>query len=358
MTLLPLHGHDALRARLSDAAARGALPQSILFHGEEGIGKQRLALWLAQTLLCSEESPPCGACRHCRYALALTHPDLMWVFPRPRLKDGDASLDDVRHDLSSAAVERVAAHGLYAAPPGNEGIFVPMIRLLVQQAAVTPAMARRKVFVVGDCDRMVPQEGADQAANAFLKLLEEPPVDTYLLLTTSAPGALLPTIRSRVVSLRVAPLPEGELRGWLSSDEVKRTLDGADVAPGIDTRVRLASGAPGRLLGSSSSAAAAESARRLLEVAASGDRGRALRVALAQGAAGARGGFSDVLEALTVALHDRARAAVGAADERGARNAARAVALVEESKLMAGGNVNPQLITASLLDELARTLSA
>lgn len=358
MTLLPLRGHDALRERLADAAARGALPQSMLLHGEEGIGKQRLALWLAQALLCSEASPPCGACRHCRYVLELTHPDLLWIFPRPRLKDGDASLDDVRHDIAGAAAERVAANGLYAAPAGTEGIFVPMIRLLVHQASITPAMARRKVFVVGDCDRMIPQEGADYAANAFLKLLEEPPADTFLILTTSAPGALLPTIRSRVVSLRVAPLPEAEVRAWLASDEVKRALDGAEVAGGIDARLRLASGAPGRLLGSSSSATAAESARRLLEVAVSGDRGRALRTAMAQGAAGARGTFSDVLEALTVALHERARSAVAAADERGARNASRAVALVEESKLMAGGNVNPQLITASLLDDLARALSA
>jgi DNA polymerase-3 subunit delta' len=148
------------------------------------------------------------------------------------------------------------------------------------------------------------------------------------------------------------------VRGWLSTDEVKSALDRADVAAGSDARARLAAGAPGRLLASASTASAAESARRLLEVAASGDRARALRVALAQGASGARGAFSDVLEALTVALHDRARAAVRAADERTARNAARAVALVEECKLMAGGNVNPQLITASLLESLTRTLSA
>jgi DNA polymerase-3 subunit delta' len=52
---------------------------------------------------------------------------------------------------------------------------------------------------------MVPQEGADAAANAFLKLLEEPPADTTLILTSSEPGALLPTIRSRVVALACGP---------------------------------------------------------------------------------------------------------------------------------------------------------
>ena len=70
-----------------------------------------------------------------------------------------------------------------------------------------------------------------------------------------------------------------------------------------------------------------------------------------------RGSFTDILEALSVALHDRARQAVERADDRAARNAARAMTLVEESKLMAGGNVNPQLITANLLSELERVLN-
>jgi DNA polymerase-3 subunit delta' len=96
----------------------------------------------------------------------------------------------------------------------------------------------------------------------------------------------------------------------------------------------------------------------LFEVALSGDRGRALRVSLAQGSAGARGAFTDVLDALSVALHDRTRAALQKSDERAAHNAARAMSLVEESKQMAGGNVNPQLITASLLEELGRVLSS
>lgn len=358
MPLLPLFGHESLRDRLATAFARGSLPQSLLLHGDAGIGKQRVALWLAQMLLCSSPNAPCGSCQHCKYATDLTHPDLLWVFPRPRLKDGDASPDDIRLDLGTAAVDRAKADGLYAPPPGNEGIYVPIIRLLVQLASVTPALARRKVFVVGDCDRMVPQEGADQAANAFLKLLEEPPADTFLILTTSAPGALLPTIRSRVVSLRVPPLSSSAVREWLQQDAVKAKLTELNVVPSVDARVQLAGGAPGRLIATESSANAADVARRFLEVAASGDRGRALRFALAQGAAGARGNFSNILEALTVALRDRAFSAVKANDEIGARNAARAVAVVEASKLMAGGNVSPQLISAALLDELARALSA
>ena len=74
MTLKPLAGHAVARRRLSQAVASGALPQVILVSGPEGVGKQRLALWTAQLLLC--EAPgaePCGQCRSCRLVLGLTH---------------------------------------------------------------------------------------------------------------------------------------------------------------------------------------------------------------------------------------------------------------------------------------------
>lgn len=360
MPIVPLHGHDALRARLADARARGTLPQSLLLHGESGIGKQRLALWLAQSLVCEGVAPPCGACQQCRYSGELTHPDLIWAFPRPKLKDSDPSLEDVKLDLNQSTQDRVKAGGLYAPPPGSEGIFVATTRLLVQLASVTPAMARRKVFVVGEADRMSPPlENAEApAANAFLKLLEEPPADTYIILTSSAPGALLPTIRSRVVAVRIAPLGEEAMRGWLLEPTVKEALDKARLPGSIDERIRLAGGAPGRLLAAQETSAASDVARRLLEVALGGDRGRLLRVSMAQGSSGARGTFTDILDALTVELHQRSRSAVEQADERTARNAARAVTLVEESKLMAAGNVSPQLITASLLTDLSRILAS
>ncbi len=360
MPLVPLHGHDALRARLSDARSRGLLPQSLLLHGESGIGKQRLALWLAQAILCERETAPCGQCPQCRYTAELTHPDLVWVFPRPKLRDSDPSLDDIKQDLEQAALDRAKDNGLYAPPVGTDAIFVATTRLLVQMASITPAMARRKVFIVGEADRMSPpQENAEApAANAFLKLLEEPPADTNLILTSSAPGALLPTIRSRVVSLRVAPIGDGAMRDWLREEQVVAALKKLDMPPDIDERVRLAAGAPGRLLAAQESSAASDAARRILEVALSGDRGKALKLAMTQGVSGARGAFTDVLDALTVALHRRTRDAVSASDDRAARNAARAIAMLEESKQLAGGNVNPQLITANLVFDLSRILGA
>jgi DNA polymerase-3 subunit delta' len=351
VTLVPLYGHASLRERLASAAAEERLPASLLLHGPRGVGKQRLALWIARVLLCENSgAAPCEKCQSCRFSREVTHPDLHWFFPRPRLESG-ARLDDVREDYAGAVAERVKAKGLYSPPSGEEGIFIVATRLLVQIAAISPAVARRKVFVIGDAERMVPQEGTEDAANAFLKLLEEPPADTTLILTSSEPGALLPTIRSRMAAVRVPALRDEDVRAFLDDPIVSKQLS-VD-ADRIEELVRLAGGAPGRLVAEDELMAALNAARRMLESALSPDPGTRHKVALVQGGRGARGRFSDTLDALTTLLHERARVATrkGKVDE--ARGAASAVAIVEEIKELAMGNVNPQLLTASLLRRLS-----
>jgi DNA polymerase-3 subunit delta' len=357
MPFIPLYGHHALRSRFQDSVGRGALPGSLLLHGPRGVGKQRLALWLGQLLLCSGAGErPCGACESCRYALALAHPDLRWFFPRPRLDDAKATADDVLDDYADAIAARLKQDGLYASPSGSEALYVSTVRALVRLAAYTPTVARRKVFVIGDAERMVPQEGADAAANAFLKLLEEPPEDTTLILTSSEPGALLPTIRSRVVAIRVPPLSESDVRAFLGDPTVQHALDRASVPKDERERVRLAGGAPGALLGSSAEQEAFTVARALL-AAARADRAERMRAALSLGSAGARGFFSDMLDALTVLLHQQARESVERGDRTAALGAGRAIAAVEDAKLRAAGNVSPQLLGASLVRQLAECLT-
>src|SRR5947209_17077551 len=308
MPLVKLHGHERLRERFAEAIARGSLPSSMLLHGQRGIGKQRLALWLGQALLCTGAHPrPCGHCSQCRFTRELAHPDLQWVFPRPRLKDSDPSLEDVRYDYAEAIAERVSAHGLYAPPSGSEGIYVATVRAVVRAAAMSPALASRKVFVIGDAERMVSQEGSDQAANAFLKLLEEPPADTTLILTSSEPGALLPTIRSRVISIRVAPLAERAVREFIADPLVAAQLRAENARVSVEELVETAGGAPGRLLAGSILREAAAQARRLLDAATSRNRSQRYKAAMTQGASKARGSFTDSLNALEVLLHQVVR---------------------------------------------------
>lgn len=353
MPIVPLYGHTALRERLLERVRAGTLPQSLLLHGPAGVGKQRLALWLAQGLLCSEPEPPGGACRHCRFTLELSHPDLLWVFPRPRPKDSAPELDDVAQDMAKAIRDRVEHHGLYAPPPGSESLFVSTVRYLVHCAAKTPAIAQRKVFVVGEADRMVVQEGSETAANAFLKLLEEPPDDTWIIVTTSALSGLIPTVRSRLVAVRVPPLDEASIRAFVTDPAVSPALDEIGLPGSPDERARLAQGAPGALLASTMRREAVEEAERFLAAARSRDPRARYKLALAQGHVGARGGFSDVLDALTLALHDRLKRHAEHDDEARTRHTGRAIDAVEDAKRLAEANVSPQLITVQLLDALS-----
>ena len=359
MAIVPLFGHEELRTRLRDAVARNALPATLLLQGPRGVGKQRLGLWLAQLLLCEAEPQrtPCGECRDCRFALELTHPDLHWYFPRPRQKDSDPDLEDVRVDYAEAIAERVKDGGLYAPPSGIEGIYVATVRAIVQQAVMSPAIAKRKVFVIGDAERMVPQEGSEQAANAFLKLLEEPPANTTIVLTSSESGALLPTVRSRVVTIRVPPVSQDDMRAFLADKRVADRVDDEDSLPSSGAeRIVFAAGAPGRLLAGAMWNQAIDNARRLLD-AVIGKPAAPYEAAWSQASTKARGSFADTLDALSVALHDRARTSVRGGSDRNALGATRAIDAVEAAKERIAQNVSPQLITVNLIRELQELLT-
>ena len=354
--LLPLHGHEALRRRLDEAIRRDALPSSLLLQGPMGIGKQRLALWLGQRLLCTGAEPrPCGSCQHCRYAMAGTHPDIHWYFPRPRLKDPDPSPDDVEDDFREAVGERTKT-GAYPPPPPEDAILIATIRAMAHSAALLPALGARKIYVLGDSDRLVVREDSEFAAGAFLKLLEEPPPRATIVLTSSEPGALIPTIRSRVVAIRVPPLSSEAVDGVLAEPAMQDALRAAGAPTRLDEQRRLAAGAPGALLAGLEWSEALARARSMLDAAVDGDRREQMRAALAQGGARARGAFSTSLDALTTLLHERARAAAERGNADGARTAAGAIDAIEEAKELASGNVNPQLIKSELLRRLEAVL--
>src|SRR5438034_6243950 len=210
MPIPPLYGHEGIRNRLAGAIASGRLPQSLLLEGPRGVGKQRLALWLAQALVCEDrgkgKGEGCGACQHCKLVLSLSHPDVHWFVPVELSKKG-ADADKQVELVAEALGDELAARReqpLYEPPSGLASHNIASVRLLLRRLALTPALGQHKVFIVGDAERLVPQIGAEAAANALLKALEEPPADTVIVLTTSAPDALLPTMLSRVVRVRLA----------------------------------------------------------------------------------------------------------------------------------------------------------
>jgi DNA polymerase-3 subunit delta' len=375
--LAPLLGHDDVRGQLARAARRGELTPALLFHGPPGIGKQRLALWLAQLLVCSEGGEtPCDRCHPCRLASRLEHPDIHWFFPLPRPKvSGNAErLGDALEDLRAEELAERRARPLYATAVAElTGIYLAHVQVVRRIAAARPAMGSRKVFVIGDAEALVPQEASPEAANALLKLLEEPPSDTTIVLTAADPDVLLPTIRSRLLPVRLRPLPESDVAAFLVARGV--------AADRATTVARLAQGSIGRAVAFHSTdgedgplEAVRMEARALLDAALAGSPAPRLHAALAQPPAGARGGFAALVEQLSVWLRDLGAVATGAEDvvvnvdaldwlRHNARRIAHGGAGVPGALLALDGaakliqfNINPQLAMSALLRDISRCL--
>ena len=341
----------------------GRMPQVLLFEGAEGIGRQRVALWLAQLLFCErKDSEPCGTCRPCRLVKELGHADLHWIVPvlRPKATDVDKQVDEAAELIGEIIAER-RKNPLYGSLDGMASHPLATVRLIQRRAALKSVEGGPTVFIIGHAERLVPQESSQDAANALLKLLEEPPANTWFILTATDAGRLLPTIQSRVVPVRLARVPDAEVREFLAA-EFKPALSGA----ALDDKVRLAEGSIGAAISASDAGAKAFSAAAdLIDVALQGSVPRAERV-LKQGPFAARGDFSAMLDALEQTLGDAARAATGLSPRRalpGALKSPRPVSRllvaqqrVAEAREAAQGNVNPQLLVAVLTEDLARTL--
>jgi DNA polymerase-3 subunit delta' len=178
---------DQPQARLAlEAALRGgALTHAYLFHGPPGTGKREAARAFAAALI-GEGAADAEDTE--RRVLAGVHPDLTWVEPRGA---HDVLVDDVRTQV-------------------------------VRQSALRPFEAERRVFVIVEADRM-----NDESQNALLKTLEEPASFAHIVLVSSAPGRLLPTIVSRLQGIRFGPVPAARIAESLERE-------------GVDARMALA----------------------------------------------------------------------------------------------------------------------
>jgi DNA polymerase III subunit delta' len=372
-------GHEEVRRELATAAHRGRLPGSLLIHGLPGSGRQTVALWLARLLIC--ESPtadgPCDRCVGCRLALELQHPDVHWFFPLPRPK-GASGPDKLAEALEAARFDALAARRAdplhQPADEGPGGLYLAQVRTIRRFGAKRPSMAAHQVFIVGNAELLVPQEASEEAANAMLKILEEPPPATTFILTAAEPDALLPTLRSRLLPIRLRPFPDEDVAAFLR----KRAGAGEE-----DARIlaRLGQGSIGRAMAHLSrddgrSRADQTRSRSLawLIAALDPEPGPRYAAALDQRPVAARGAFGDTLDALALHLRDLAAVQAGAdddvvdlraaadlravADRVRARGIPRAIALVEEARDDGRINANPQLTLAWLLDRISVELRA
>jgi DNA polymerase III subunit delta' len=157
----------------------------MLFTGTRGVGKRAAAFRFAMACNCrTDESDPCGDCRACRKIASGNHPDVIHIKPTGTL------------------------------------IRIAQIRELYHTLAMRPYEASVRVVIISDAQMMNPEAG-----NALLKMLEEPPDRTVLILTADQASDLLPTIVSRCQRIRFRPISSPRLEEMLVEEEA---LDGKD----------------------------------------------------------------------------------------------------------------------------------
>ena len=219
-----LVGHLPVREALARARREGRLPHALLFTGPDGIGKRTLALELARGLLCSSGEPsPCGVCAPCRRT-------------SKALEQAPEREQKARETTAEPTGLNLRLHpDLMLVRPWPQSIKIEQVRQLVGEVLSGPFESKARGFVVDEAHMMT-----EQAQNALLKSLEEPPPTSYVVLATAAPQALLPTIRSRCQVVRMGPLPprllEAHLRErGLAPDEarLRAALSGGSLATAL-----------------------------------------------------------------------------------------------------------------------------
>ena len=214
-----LIGNDPVKDALTRLRRSGRIPNSMLFVGDEGVGKREFALEIARSFLCTSgsEGEVCGSCSACFRSINLNLPD-------------SEKKDDYErvHFSDHADLGLVLAH--------NKNILVDAIRALEVEAHYRPFEAAARFFIIDDAHKL-----NDAASNALLKTLEEPFPTSHIFLITSRPGSLLPTIRSRCQTVRFSPIEANEIAAAL----ILRTGLGKEDAA---LTASLAKGSMGRAL--------------------------------------------------------------------------------------------------------------
>ena len=171
--------NDKAKQTLVNFITDGRLPHTLLLEGEDGSGKMTFARMIAAALLCEHPQPecrPCGECRNCRLVMSDSHPDVTVVQSEQKAN---------------------AFH-------------VDQIRALRTDAYIRPNDGTCKVYLLRNVHYMT-----EQAQNALLKTIEEPPAYAVILLLTTNAESFLPTILSRCVTLNLKAVPDEKIKKFL-----------------------------------------------------------------------------------------------------------------------------------------------
>lgn len=169
-------GHESVILHLQNSIRQGRISHAYLFSGDDGSGKHLLAESFAKTLLCKEEGIiACDSCKDCRQFASGNHPD----FHRITREKASLSVKEIREQVT-------------------------------EDVQVKPYSGKYKIYLIGEAEKMT-----EEAQNALLKTIEEPPPYAVFLLLVKNPEQLLQTVLSRCIALPLYPVPKDKIKQFL-----------------------------------------------------------------------------------------------------------------------------------------------
>ncbi len=280
-----LTGNERVKELLRRMLESRRLPGALLFSGEEGVGKKLFALELARALNCRNKQgvEGCGSCAVCKRISKFNLPD-----------------SEESDDWKSILWTDHGDVGMVVAP--KRVLLVHQMRQIEREANFRPFEGSARVFLIDDADKL-----NEPSANALLKVLEEPPETSHLILITSRPAMLLPTIRSRCQMIRFSPLTPEEIENYLVENNI-------DAGARARLRARVARGSLGRALSSDLEGFTEQrkDMLRLLNALAASDRMQLLRCSEQLNDAAYKDEFETRLDLLETLIRDALALSVGA----------------------------------------------
>ena len=187
-------GQKQAKEHFQTAIETGNISHAYIINGETGSGRRMLADAFAKALQCEKHpnADSCDSCKSCHQAESGNHPDIRYITH----EKASISVDDIREQLNN-------------------------------DIQIKPYSSEHKIYIIPDANKMT-----EQAQNALLKTIEEPPSYAVILLLTDNLNALLPTIQSRCVTINTKPISKEEIAGYLVS-HLSMEQEQADIAAGF-----------------------------------------------------------------------------------------------------------------------------
>lgn len=233
MKFSDIPGHESVKERLRSMVDNNRLPHALVLEGPQGVGKFALARALAQYIHCENRSggDSCGVCPACRQHATFNHTDTYFSFPV--LKGGSGSdtvSDDYIAEWHSLLQENPYMNferwlQLLDNPNGQPVIYSAEGLAVIRKFSRTSYSTRFKILLQWLPERMQPD-----CANKLLKLIEEPFPDSLLIFTSDNPGAILPTVYSRMQRVEIKRLPDDVVADYLVRNHDVAPVDSLAIA--------------------------------------------------------------------------------------------------------------------------------